>query len=844
MPSRNGCDLPQPKKVSSSFDPASTVRLPPPTVNQAYAWSGSSMKVSQLNLADHSNGLRTPESIVRLHEPESLKRGVIADDELSVKRPRISRYEDSLSRPETRGSLVSSEIGEKNYPLHWIPHFPGCSRETFDRDLERPNIAHPRTYSRSFNNLTTPSQFLHTGAMLSPSSTPLNRKEAPISTTPTRSEKNSMSVGDIANYSFVPFLNDARLTIMPPLPSSASAMTAAVSSAPSLSSQGIDSKLQFSENVISYGQSIPSPKKIEIPPPEEMPEVEDDGKKPIYSYAMLIGMAILRAPGRKLTLSQIYAWIMNTFEYYRTSKPTWHNSIRHNLSLNKAFEKKVRPKGDPGKGNYWVIVKDFEYQFLRPRSPKKGPDYSATPRTSSSLSDITPHVHVTSDPPQTSVSSAGPATLPVATIANLPAGQTHAGPQSSERPENLASDGTEPDDCLLEEEHGSEFGPIKPSDATFSSQTELSTGQSQCEPSSISNFDLPQMRAMSSSSVSRPHSPVKTFNMDALRPVKSAIGRSCAASLETSGNKARLRIPYFEEANEWRGEGQFAFRCSTPSLIRSRHEDCDTSGIPAALAERYVKPSAYFNFELQESCDPVRGAHAVFKENANDSLPRIRSAPTPSNQERDLYRPDVTWRAPRTPEKTPNQTQGFAPNQFHKAGSSVWPNASLAPPKSFESPFAGTLDLSPGSSFLYDIPGTERSQQQSQSLQLHRTKKLSPNHLADFLELDFRKPDNHSGHNRTPSASSDDTSNAQFNQAPSSSLPGNTTGSIGSAGSTGSGSYWNSFSMSLDVEISPRAVMTPIRRPFDTPIRDQSHTYSPYCHDASSSFGSPLRRAS
>lgn len=86
---------------------------------------------------------------------------------------------------------------------------------------------------------------------------------------------------------------------------------------------------------------------------------------------MLIGMAIVRSPRRRLTLSQIYEWITNTFTYYRDTGPAWHNSIRHNLSLNKAFVKRVRPKGDPGKGNYWEIAEGQEEQFLRPKAQKK-----------------------------------------------------------------------------------------------------------------------------------------------------------------------------------------------------------------------------------------------------------------------------------------------------------------------------------------------------------------------------------------------------------------------------------------------------------------------------------------
>ena len=109
----------------------------------------------------------------------------------------------------------------------------------------------------------------------------------------------------------------------------------------------------------------------ELPEPEDMPPVEDDGNKPPYSYAQMIGMAILRAHNRRLTLAQIYEWISTSFAFYREdTKQGWHNSIRHNLSLNKAFNKVERPKGDAGKGCYWVIEPGMEAQFLKDKNRK------------------------------------------------------------------------------------------------------------------------------------------------------------------------------------------------------------------------------------------------------------------------------------------------------------------------------------------------------------------------------------------------------------------------------------------------------------------------------------------
>ncbi|KAI0526437.1 hypothetical protein F5B22DRAFT_157611 [Xylaria bambusicola] len=101
------------------------------------------------------------------------------------------------------------------------------------------------------------------------------------------------------------------------------------------------------------------------------PPIFDDGAKPGHSYAQLIGMAILRSPQKKLTLSQIYKWISDTYKFYNANDAGWQNSIRHNLSLNKAFIKQERPKDDPGKGNYWAIESGMEQQFMKEKPSRK-----------------------------------------------------------------------------------------------------------------------------------------------------------------------------------------------------------------------------------------------------------------------------------------------------------------------------------------------------------------------------------------------------------------------------------------------------------------------------------------
>ncbi|KKZ65980.1 hypothetical protein EMCG_08274 [[Emmonsia] crescens] len=114
---------------------------------------------------------------------------------------------------------------------------------------------------------------------------------------------------------------------------------------------------------------------------EEIDYSDDSAKdlKPPYSYATMIAQAIFSTEEEKLTLSNIYAYITEKYAFYRHTNSGWQNSIRHNLSLNKAFQKVPRRTDEPGKGMKWQIAPEFRQEYWNKQARKGNNLQSSAP---------------------------------------------------------------------------------------------------------------------------------------------------------------------------------------------------------------------------------------------------------------------------------------------------------------------------------------------------------------------------------------------------------------------------------------------------------------------------------
>jgi len=84
---------------------------------------------------------------------------------------------------------------------------------------------------------------------------------------------------------------------------------------------------------------------------------ENGFPKPAYSYSCLIALSLKNSFTGNLSVSEIYKFMCEHFPYFKNAPSGWKNSVRHNLSLNKCFEKIEKPasNGSQRKGCLWAM---------------------------------------------------------------------------------------------------------------------------------------------------------------------------------------------------------------------------------------------------------------------------------------------------------------------------------------------------------------------------------------------------------------------------------------------------------------------------------------------------------
>ncbi|CCH41234.1 Pre-rRNA-processing protein [Wickerhamomyces ciferrii] len=146
------------------------------------------------------------------------------------------------------------------------------------------------------------------------------------------------------------------------------------SNTPGLSSKDFEPVAKVENETTEATEQVKKAKEKKQPRPPKPPKKvytideipEEYRTKPACSYSNLIATC-LRTHGtsKGMSLAEIYKSIKELFPYYKYCPDGWQSSVRHNLSLNKAFRKVSKE----GKGWLWGL--DEEYCAEKDRLKKK-----------------------------------------------------------------------------------------------------------------------------------------------------------------------------------------------------------------------------------------------------------------------------------------------------------------------------------------------------------------------------------------------------------------------------------------------------------------------------------------
>lgn len=103
--------------------------------------------------------------------------------------------------------------------------------------------------------------------------------------------------------------------------------------------QPVESSCSSGNSSVSYQNQNGCLQRIKHPHNIPYHPLVHTNNKPPYSFSCLIFMAIEDSVQKALPVKEIYTWILDHFPYFKNAPTGWKNSVRHNLSLNKCFQK-------------------------------------------------------------------------------------------------------------------------------------------------------------------------------------------------------------------------------------------------------------------------------------------------------------------------------------------------------------------------------------------------------------------------------------------------------------------------------------------------------------------------